>query len=272
MCNEINLEELEALANAAGGLKWIACGPSYGEAKPAFLDEVNVDDDEYPEAVCQYPAGSRSDVSDKMAYIAEANPATLLSLLDRLKSAEAERDAMAAKLAELEGQEPVATLHNASGCVGGLSIENHAPDLLEAGMKLYARPVPAEPVNTRLLDVATGEVQHIYAGLCPDAGGGSSSRDPECPACRAISAAESKQVGPVRLTDEEIKSVLKLTSASGLAARIARLTENAVLERNGLKPIPTAVTVAPRGYSWHGDRLQKDELGTLTRNPQAKGD
>ena len=93
MSNEINLEELEALANAAGGVKWIACGPSYGEAKPAFLDEVNVDDDEHPESVCQYPAGCRSDVSDKMAYIAEANPATLLSLLDRLKSAEAERDA-----------------------------------------------------------------------------------------------------------------------------------------------------------------------------------
>ena len=151
MCNEINLEELEALANAAGGVKWIACGPSYGEAKPAFLDEVNVDDDEYPEAVCQYPAGCRSDVSDKMAYIAEANPATLLSLLDRLKSAEAERDAMAARLAELEGQD-------------------------------------------------------------------------------------------------------------------------AVLERNGLKPIPTAVTIAPRGYSFHGVHLQKDELGTLTRKPQAKGD
>lgn len=37
-------------------------------------------------------------------------------------------------------------------------------------------------------------------------------------------------------------------------------------------PIPTQVTIAPRGYSWHGDRLQKDELGTLTRKPQAKGD
>ena len=102
MSNEINLEELEALANAAGGVKWIACGPSYGEAKPAFLDEVNVDDDEHPESVCQYPAGCRSDVSDKMAYIAEANPATLLSLLDRLKSAEAERDALAALVSDLD--------------------------------------------------------------------------------------------------------------------------------------------------------------------------
>lgn len=35
---------------------------------------------------------------------------------------------------------------------------------------------------------------------------------------------------------------------------------------------PTRVTIAPRFYSWHGDRLQKDELGTLTRKPPAKGD
>ena len=144
MCNEINLEELEALANAAGGVKWIACGPSYGEAKPAFLDEVNVDDDEYPEAVCQYPAGCRSDVSDKMAYIAEANPATLLSLLDRLKSAEAERDALAAMLSELEGRDwhdPVAYIDNGTGrphwCPGAI------PNSLPHGTKLYARPVPA---------------------------------------------------------------------------------------------------------------------------------
>lgn len=50
-------------------------------------------------------------------------------------------------------------------------------------------------------------------------------------------APEVQQAGPVRLTDEEIKSVLGLSSESGLAARIARLTENAVLERNGLKPL-----------------------------------
>jgi len=36
--------------------------------------------------------------------------------------------------------------------------------------------------------------------------------------------------------------------------------------------IPTQVTIAPRGYSWHGDRLQKDELGTVMRQPQPSGD
>ena len=29
-------------------------------------------------------------------------------------------------------------------------------------------------------------------------------------------------------------------------------------------PIPTAFTIAPRGYSFHGGQLQKNELGSLT--------
>lgn len=147
----------------------------------------------------------------------------------------AERDALAARLAELEGQEPVAWYADIEGW--GREY-NGCPELSNGviGKPLYARPVPAEPVNTRLLDVATGEVQHIYAGLCPDSGGGSSSRDPECPACRAISAAESKQGGPVRLTDEEIKAALKVIHLSSLVLRISRAIETAVLERNGFNP------------------------------------
>ena len=31
------------------------------------------------------------------------------------------------------------------------------------------------------------------------------------------------------------------------------------------KEIPTAITVAPRGYSFHGNRIVKDEIGTLTQ-------
>lgn len=49
----------------------------------------------------------------------------------------------------------------------------------------------AEPVNARLLDVATGKIPHLYAGLCPDINASPSSRDPDCPACQVISAAES---------------------------------------------------------------------------------
>lgn len=32
---------------------------------------------------------------------------------------------------------------------------------------------------------------HIYQGLCPDETTGAASRDPECPACRALDAASS---------------------------------------------------------------------------------
>ena len=157
-------------------------------------------------------------------------------IAQQVMAATSERDALAARLAELEGQEPVSAQCRFVGEQQWMHchVEHHR--LVEAS------PNEWDGYETRAL----------YA--------------------RPIAAAEAQQAGPVRLTDEDIKFVLGLTSASGLAARIARLTENAVIERNGLKPIPTAVTVAPRGYSWHGDRLQKDELGTLTRKPQAKGD
>lgn len=40
----------------------------------------------------------------------------------------------------------------------------------------------------------------------------------------------------VRLTQEEIKTVLKVNTLSSLVMRICRSIETAVLERNGLKP------------------------------------
>ncbi len=36
--------------------------------------------------------------------------------------------------------------------------------------------------------------------------------------------------------------------------------------------IPTQITVAPRGYSWHGDRLMHDELGTIMRQQAKSGE
>lgn len=61
-----------------------------------------------------------------------------------------------------------------------------------------------------LIKVATGELPHTYLELCPDTVDGHHQRDPECPACQAIMAAEAAI--PVRpaapagreLTDEEI--------------------------------------------------------------------
>lgn len=50
-----------------------------------------------------------------------------------------------------ERQEPVATVCYSS--LHGLSIENHAPDILEAGMKLYTTPQPAIPAGYALVPV-----------------------------------------------------------------------------------------------------------------------
>lgn len=83
---------------------------------------------------------------------------------ERARGAEAERDALAAKLAELEGQEPVQLKHLAcidSGelrMLTGRAAPSHDVELyaLPDGVKssaLFARPIPAErPVNARLLE------------------------------------------------------------------------------------------------------------------------
>lgn len=41
-----------------------------------------------------------------------------------------------------------------------------------------------------LIAIATGQVEHIYLGQCPDQIEGHEARDHDCPACRAIIAAE----------------------------------------------------------------------------------
>lgn len=41
-----------------------------------------------------------------------------------------------------------------------------------------------------LVKVARGEVQHDYAGRCPDPVEGYESRDPECPICQLIMRVE----------------------------------------------------------------------------------
>lgn len=41
-----------------------------------------------------------------------------------------------------------------------------------------------------LLRVATGGIPHAYNGLCPEAVEGAEVRDPDCPACRVLMAAD----------------------------------------------------------------------------------
>jgi hypothetical protein len=64
-----------------------------------------------------------------------------------------QRDTLRSKLDALEAQEPVATIANASG---GFRIDNHAPDILEAGMKLYlaAKPTVRELSNYEICAIA----------------------------------------------------------------------------------------------------------------------
>lgn len=131
----IDINELRRLAQAATPGPWIAAGPSFGESLPKHLNEVVVDregdeDDGY--SICNAPIGLNEERSDDMEFIAEANPLAIEELLDRLETAEKERDALRAalqheadcmeaakaeidalraKVAEMEQQEPVAWLH-----------------------------------------------------------------------------------------------------------------------------------------------------------------
>lgn len=88
----IDLDELERLAKAATPGPWIACGPSFGEAAPKYLNEVVVDNPEDDEndgiEVCRAPVCLEDAVSADMEFIGTANPATVLELVRRLRAAE----------------------------------------------------------------------------------------------------------------------------------------------------------------------------------------
>lgn len=151
---------------------------------------------------------------------------------------QAERDDLAARLAELEGQEPVAwmgfgprdgrpefSISKPAGCVmrdfsmrpvfarpdsakpvnvdfgkrgenmffqiGNQSfLLDYKPEeqgefefmkamLLSAFSRItHGVKTESQPVNARILDVSTGKLEHINAGLCPDSINGPDSRDP----------------------------------------------------------------------------------------------
>ena len=91
----IDINELRRLAQAATPGPWIGCGPSFGESLPKYLNEVVVDregdeDDGY--SICNAPIGLDEELSADMAFIAAANPATVIELLDRLEAAEKGRE------------------------------------------------------------------------------------------------------------------------------------------------------------------------------------
>ena len=108
---------------------------------------------------------------------------------------QAERDALAAKLAELDGQEPVAWM--GFGPRDGraeFSIKKPAGSVMrDFNMRpVFARPAPAEPVNARLLEALK------RLSFCAQTTGGVAGRDDElCSAieasAKAIAAAEAQQ-------------------------------------------------------------------------------
>ena len=81
----INLKAIRAAAEAATPGPWEAAGPSFGAPLPKYLNCVGwvTEDDEF-EDVCTAPLGSDGGNSADMAYIATANPAAILELLDML--------------------------------------------------------------------------------------------------------------------------------------------------------------------------------------------
>ena len=80
------------------------------------------------------------------AFIAAANPATVLELLDNLKEAEKERDELRAKIEAMERQEPVGTVQWIKGWP---VVDAYEGVVLEPDKPLYAlpgaQPAPSVP-------------------------------------------------------------------------------------------------------------------------------
>lgn len=95
-------QELRELAEAATQGPWIAAGPSYGDPMPRYYNTVVTDrgDPIEDEDVC-----SDTMTSEDALFIAAANPAAILSLLDRLEKAEKD----AARLDWLDNYAHIAT-------------------------------------------------------------------------------------------------------------------------------------------------------------------
>lgn len=115
----------------------------------------------------------------KQAIVAETERDALAA---KLKDAEHDRDefrrvmnGFAEKMAELEGQEPVAWIYDwqaPEDLIRDWSTNNAAeiPEGATNIRPLYARPVPAEPVNARLLDALSALLDDIEALIGESAG------------------------------------------------------------------------------------------------------
>lgn len=92
MTETIDTANLRALAEAATPGPWIGAGPSFGAPLPAYLNEVVTDhqnEDEDDVTIVMAEHGAEDENTANISFVAAANPAAILALLDRLAAAEA---------------------------------------------------------------------------------------------------------------------------------------------------------------------------------------
>lgn len=140
------------------------------------------------------------------------------AMLVKASQLQAERDALAAKLKELEGQEPVGWTFVDDPAVyampgGGYKPGKDRPSNAILCEPRFARPVPAEPVNARLLEAAKAALDAMTcSGEADDPGHRCGHCDDYVDrngvvraALRdALASAEAQQAEPVRLTRESV--------------------------------------------------------------------
>lgn len=172
-------------------------------------------------------------------------------LMDALKL-KAERDALAAKLAELEGQEPVAVVcdtYELRWIGRGPIAQIISKHQIKVGDYLFARPVPAEQhVNARLL-TALKACRHKFAQYVAhhiSEGDMHKAMANEAVVAMADVAIMAAAAAPrvVRLTDEEVASLLADSDKNSLSVpsffmvephKFARAIETAVFAKNGIE-------------------------------------
>ena len=146
--------------------------------------------------------------------------------VDECMALRAERDALAARLAELEGQEPVAWVYDwqaPEGLIKGWVETNRdaIPEDATNIRPLYARPAPAEPVNARLLEALIQcrdrFIFYVEHHLANGAAVKAAENDRFVTlANQAIAAAEAQQAGPVRPKVSFIPSVENMPMARSI--------------------------------------------------------
>lgn len=133
----IDTNELRRLAQAA------TPGPWYVTGKLTRYVEARIDGGLIQEVAACGPTkadggyGPQQEANARL--LAAANPATISELLDRLESAERERDALRAKVEQMERQEPAGTLYD-DGRFVWRNGRPHESNYAEWKMPLYASP------------------------------------------------------------------------------------------------------------------------------------